>query len=409
MALKVFVIVDMEGATGVVHRDQLLPEGRTYEAARWLLTADVNAAIEGVLEVEPGAEFLVNDGHGVMRNVVLEQLHEQADLILGSASFANRPLCQCTGVDDSYDLALLVGFHSMAGSGGLLAHTFVGSTICNFGVNGETVGEVAVDAAVLGAFGIPVGLVVGNDDRSVVALTPAGQVRWKRELGQAVDSSPLVDDAGNVYASADGLWALDPAGEVRWHLPLAGHVRSSPALHPEGFLVVGTADGRVFAVGTDGEPRWEAPVGASVDGSASIADDGTIYVGNDRGDVVALGPDGTLRWHYETGGDVRATPAIAPDGTIVVGSYDRHVYALSPDGELKWRTETSGRVRASARIDAAGRIYVGSQDDFFYALSSDGRVLWRHDVGQDVDSTAAIAADGTLYVGSDDGRLYALR
>ncbi len=163
--MKVFIVVDMEGATGVVHRDQLMPEGNGYAASQKLLTADVNAAIEGVLREASDATFVVGDGHGIMRNVILSDLHDRAELVVGPAAPANKPLVQCEGIDDTFDIAILVGFHTMAGTpGGLLAHTFVGSTICSLTMNDREVGEAEADAAVLGSFGVPVGMVVGNSD-----------------------------------------------------------------------------------------------------------------------------------------------------------------------------------------------------------------------------------------------------
>ena len=51
--MRIFISADMEGVTGVVHRDQLMPEGKTYERARKMMTADVNAAITGALRVAP--------------------------------------------------------------------------------------------------------------------------------------------------------------------------------------------------------------------------------------------------------------------------------------------------------------------------------------------------------------------
>ena len=97
--MRIFISVDMEGATGVVHRDQLTPEGRTYNDARKLLTGDVNAAIMGALRLAPDATFRVADGHGVMRNIVLEDLHERAELVMGPASWENRPICQVQGAE----------------------------------------------------------------------------------------------------------------------------------------------------------------------------------------------------------------------------------------------------------------------------------------------------------------------
>lgn len=163
--MKIFISADMEGATGIVHGDQLMPSGKTYERARKLLTNDINAAIEGALRLEPDAEFVVCDGHGVMRNILLEDLHENAQLVIGPATPENKPLCQSQGCDESFDLAFFTGYHSRAGTpNGLLSHTWVGSTITNFRINGDIVGETAINAAVVGHWDIPVGLVSGASE-----------------------------------------------------------------------------------------------------------------------------------------------------------------------------------------------------------------------------------------------------
>lgn len=163
--MKVFIVVDMEGATGVVHRDQLMPDGKGYSSAQGFLTDDVNAVIEGVLAVDSSASIVVGDGHGTMRNVLLDRIHPSALVVVGGGHPSNKPLLQCQGIDSSFDAAILVGFHTMAGTpGGLLAHTFVGSTIAALMVNGRAVGEAEVDALIVGSYGVPVIGVVGNSD-----------------------------------------------------------------------------------------------------------------------------------------------------------------------------------------------------------------------------------------------------
>lgn len=163
--MKVFIAVDMEGATGVVHNDQLMPEGRGYAAAQRYLTGDVQAAISGILDVVHDAQIVVGDGHAIMRNVILDDIHPQASVVCGPARVANKGLCQMEGIDDTFDLAMCIGYHSMAGTpSGLLAHTFVGSVVCNWMLNGHAAGEVEVDAAIAGAMGVPMGLVVGNSE-----------------------------------------------------------------------------------------------------------------------------------------------------------------------------------------------------------------------------------------------------
>ena len=80
--MKVYVGTDLEGVAGVsTFYVQTSPEGRYYEAAKKLLTAEVNAAIEGMLET--GADdILVSDGHGPGA-IAFEELHERAKLLHG--------------------------------------------------------------------------------------------------------------------------------------------------------------------------------------------------------------------------------------------------------------------------------------------------------------------------------------
>ncbi|MEM1111578.1 MAG: M55 family metallopeptidase [Pseudomonadota bacterium] len=187
--MRIFIAADIEGCTGVVHYDQLSEGQPRFAAARRLMTGDINAAIEGALQAAPDATFIVGDGHADMRNVVLEELHPAAELVIGSSNPDNKPLCQCEGIDGQHDLAFLVGFHSMAGTpGGLLAHTLVGTQVKHFRVNDRVVGETAIAHAICQSFGVPIGLVVGNSE----LLTEAQEslqagfrfVATKRTLGR---------------------------------------------------------------------------------------------------------------------------------------------------------------------------------------------------------------------------------
>ncbi|MEM6583749.1 MAG: M55 family metallopeptidase [Pseudomonadota bacterium] len=186
--MRIFIAADIEGCTGIVHFDQLDEGQPRYREARALMTGDINAAIEGALSVCPEATFIVGDGHAQMRNVILEQLHDAAELVIGSAQPENKPLCQCEGVEADHDLVFLVGFHSRAGSRpGLLAHTLVGSRIFRITVNGVELGEAGIAEAICSSYGAPVGLVVGNSElESEVrdCLQPGFEfVSTKRTLG----------------------------------------------------------------------------------------------------------------------------------------------------------------------------------------------------------------------------------
>lgn len=185
--MKLFICADMEGATGIVHRDQLLPEGGApYVAGCKLLTGDIAAAVAGAVAAGV-TEVVVSEGHAHMRNVNLEDLPAEARLVRGPALWAQKPLCQIAGLDDTFDLAFFLGFHSRAGTpGGLLSHTWAGAIVHELTVNGRVFGETAINAAICGDFGVPVALVSGADELCAEATADLGDVELaitKKTLG----------------------------------------------------------------------------------------------------------------------------------------------------------------------------------------------------------------------------------
>jgi len=159
--MRVFVSVDMEGISGIVHGDMMMPGEREYDRGRRLMTGDANAAIEGL--VQAGATFiLVNDGHGPMRNLLIEELHPAAHLLSGSGDA--KPWCQLEGADRfPFDAAVFIGYHAMAKTfNAIHPHTIAGAAVAELRLNGRPHGEGGLNAAVLGALGIPVVLVTGD-------------------------------------------------------------------------------------------------------------------------------------------------------------------------------------------------------------------------------------------------------
>lgn len=155
--MKVYISVDMEGTAGIVDELHLVPSGGgEFSLGCRLLTAEVNAAIEGAFEAG-ATEIIVNDGHEEMRNLDPEALHPDVRLIQGKI----KPAHMVEGLDNSFDAAFFVGYHAPSGvPDGVLNHTFHPYT---FRCNGEVWGEIAFNASVAGHYEVPVVLVVGDD------------------------------------------------------------------------------------------------------------------------------------------------------------------------------------------------------------------------------------------------------
>jgi D-amino peptidase len=156
--MKIFISVDLEGISGIVDGSETGRDKSEYEKARDLMVEDVNAAIDGVLELGD-SEIVVSDAHGGMKNINPNKLNEVATLVRGTP----KPLTQMAGIDDSFDAALFIGYHSKKGTlHGILSHTISGRTIESIIINGIEVGETAINAAIAGYYGVPLIFVAGD-------------------------------------------------------------------------------------------------------------------------------------------------------------------------------------------------------------------------------------------------------
>jgi D-amino peptidase len=159
--MNVLISVDMEGISGVVMEDHTSSGHKEYERFRKLMTAEANAAIEGALA--GGAEqIIVNDSHGGMANILIEELNPVAELISGSP----KPFGMMQGIGPEVDAVFFVGYHAASGTGAaVLEHTWSGLLV-ELRLNGQVVGETGLNAALAGAYDVPVTLVTG--DQAVV-------------------------------------------------------------------------------------------------------------------------------------------------------------------------------------------------------------------------------------------------
>jgi D-amino peptidase len=161
--MKLMIAVDMEGATGVFSWEHVDPKTAEYQRFRRLLTADVNAAIEGAL-AEGVGDIVVTDGHWNSGNVLIEDLNPHARLNGGTPS----PFSMVQGAQEGIDAVFFVGYHARMGTASaILDHTWSASKVANVWLNGRVVGETGLNGAVCGEFGAPVLLITG--DQAVAA------------------------------------------------------------------------------------------------------------------------------------------------------------------------------------------------------------------------------------------------
>lgn len=148
----VFMITDAEGVAGICRQEQTEP---TDTELRQLLTGEINAAVDGLLE--GGAdEVIVWDAHDGSRTLSALTIHPKAKLIIGSLG--------PTGLlERRYAALVFLGQHSMANvRAGIMAHSYSSLGIQNMRMNSKPVGEVDTRVALAGWFGVPTILITGD-------------------------------------------------------------------------------------------------------------------------------------------------------------------------------------------------------------------------------------------------------
>jgi D-amino peptidase len=177
------IAVDCEGAACVVGEPgKSLGSSRNMEFAREQATRETNAAVRALFD--GGAEqVVVWDNHGDGANLIFDQLDQRCGILLGTGFCQRFP-----ELDETYAGVLMIGYHAMAGTAnGVLAHTYSSAAHRAIRVNGQEVGEIALDAAVAGEFGVPL-IFVSSDDKGceeALQIMPwIETVATKRGLGR---------------------------------------------------------------------------------------------------------------------------------------------------------------------------------------------------------------------------------
>lgn len=164
--MRLYVSCDMEGTAGVCSWMQCNPENNyEYPVYRRYMTQEVRAAVEGARE-GGATEFLINDSHWDMRNLLWDELPADVRMLSGS----RKPYSMTEGLSREDAGAFFTGYHARVGAmNGALAHTYTADTIYEVRINGIPCSEALLNAGMAGYYGIPLLLVSG--DRVIVEET----------------------------------------------------------------------------------------------------------------------------------------------------------------------------------------------------------------------------------------------
>jgi len=184
--VKILLYHDMEGLSGqnvLTSIDFPRPE---YFEARELLTADVNAVIDGLFAGGADSVFVV-DAHGSFNpepDILLDKMDPRALMLFKKEKF--HPYVDLLD-ENSYDAIVAVAMHSRTSGGGFGDHTVNLGT--DWILNGMSINESEIIAYSWGRIGIPLILVSGDNKL-------AEQLSWMNWLEYVtVKEAVAIDDA----------------------------------------------------------------------------------------------------------------------------------------------------------------------------------------------------------------------
>ena len=161
--MRVLIMADMEGVSGIVVWDQVNGGAPLYEEGRRLYTQEINAAVRGA-KAAGATDIVVVDCHGAGKDWTYNSLIPE-DLDADCTWVNHHPWGRYTEMlENGCDAALMIAMHARAGTpDGVLCHTISTTTWRNLRFNDGLVGEFGINCALCGHYGVPVALITGDD------------------------------------------------------------------------------------------------------------------------------------------------------------------------------------------------------------------------------------------------------
>ena len=192
----------------------------------------------------------------------------------------------------------------------------------------------------------------------------------------------------------------------------------------EDGVYAGSADGKVYALGSDLKPRWEFDAGSEVRavwaGKLDKDQPPCIAVGTSNAMVFLLDQFGNMLWKHELpffkvpSSAVCFTSAdLSGDGNraLIVGSEAWHYYAFDSKGNQLWAFEILHAATAATAVDLDGdhcqEVICGTEYYAWNAIKPDGTQLWSYrPVGP--HANCVVADKSGAYFGGADACIQAL-
>jgi D-amino peptidase len=240
--MKIYMHWDMEGVSGLFTREHVWfwEEGVRpviAEEGRRLLMADVNSATAAALQAGADQVIVCDTHHGGGNLILPEMLADPRVTYHGrSRAIRDGKPRWMPDLDESVDGLMLMGHHAKAGTeGAFLPHTW-SLEWADFAINGESVGEIGIEACFAGYWEVPLILVQGEEagcreaeTQFAGVLTAAVKRAESHDLCCGLDAETARRLTGEKVAEAIGKARTDRPAPYKPSLPMQVTVRLTSA------------------------------------------------------------------------------------------------------------------------------------------------------------------------------------
>jgi len=175
--MKIYILADMEGISGLRVMSQVQSDSSEFAEGRNLMIDEVNVAIDAAFAAG-ATEVIAADTHGAGVQFRMAEMDPRA--------ICERPNAgrMMPSLDETFAGVILLGHHAHAGTlNGFLDHTMSSMSWFEYRLNGQVLGEIGIEAAYAGHYGVPVIVVSGdeaaaNEAKELLGDVECAVVKW---------------------------------------------------------------------------------------------------------------------------------------------------------------------------------------------------------------------------------------
>lgn len=157
--MKLYISADLEGVCGVTSWSET--ELNNRESGPFIMEwiKEIQKVIDVAIESGYNQIYL-KDAHDTGRNLLQEYFPKEVKLIRG---WSGHPFAMVEGIDETFDAAIFIGFHSKAGSNqNPISHSMYPRVVRSIRINGELASEFLVYYYASLYAKVPVVMVIGD-------------------------------------------------------------------------------------------------------------------------------------------------------------------------------------------------------------------------------------------------------